>query len=396
MTHFTTSLLSAVARGENIDELFCKELEFAVNELLKTELTAFLDYEKYDPIGYNSGNSRNGYYHRTLKTKYGEINVQIPRDRNGEFNQQTVSPYKRQTNDLETTVLQLYSKGITTAEIADLIEKMYGHAYSSATISNMTKIVEENVTAFHQRPLSKRYALIYCDATFLNVRRDSVSKEALHILLGITPEGYKEIISFRLYPTESSENYREMLQDIQNRGVQQVLLFVSDGLKGLTQACLNHFPKAHYQPCWVHIIRNILRHVRANEKSSVASQLREIHQARSLEEAQEKLEVFKEAMAKKYPKVVAILERTEYLFNYLSFPKAIQRSIYSTNIVEGYNKQLKKQTKRKEQFPNESSLERFVCDHMIQYNHRFSNRIHKGFNVVQAELNEMFERQYSI
>ena len=395
MTNFTTTLLSAVARGENIDDLFCRELEFAINELLKSELTVFLDYEKYDPIGYNSGNSRNGYYQRKLKTKYGEINVEMPRDRNGDFNQQTISPYKRQTNDLETTVLQLYSKGITTAEIADLIEKMYGHAYTPTTISNMTKIVEENVTAFHQRPLNKRYAVIYCDATYLNVRRDSVSKEALHILLGITPEGYKEIISFRLYPTESSDNYKEMLEDIQARGAQEVLLFVSDGLRGLNEACLNRFPKAQYQPCWVHIIRNILRHIRASEKAVIATELREIHQSKTIEEAQMRLEAFKVNVVKKYPKVVAFLNRSEYLFNYLNFPNQIQRSLYSTNLVEGYNKLLKKQTKRKEQFPNESSLERFVCDNMIQYNQRFSIRVHKGFDLVQAELNEMFEQRYT-
>lgn len=394
MTNFTTSLLSAVARGENLDDLFCRELEYAINELLKTELTAFLDYEKYDPIGYNSGNSRNGYYQRALKTKYGELTVQVPRDRNGEFTQQTVSPYKRQTNDLETTVLQLYSKGITTAEIADLIEKMYGHAYTPATISNMTKLVEENVIAFHQRPLSKRYTVIYCDATYLNVRRDSVSKEALHILLGITPEGFKEIISFRLYPTESSENYREMLIDIQSRGVEQVLLFVSDGLRGLTESCLSVFPQARYQPCWVHIQRNVLRLVRASDKAAIASKLKEVYQSSTQQEADLHLKKFIEDIASKYPKIKALLKRTDYLFTFLSFPQNIQRSIYSTNIVEGYNKQLKKQTKRKEQFPNESSLERFVCDHMIQYNQRFSNRIHKGFNVVQAELNDMFDQQY--
>lgn len=394
MTNFTTRLLSAVAAGQNIEELFCKELETAVNELLKNELTVFLDYEKYDPIGYNSGNSRNGYYSRSLKTKYGEIQIQVPRDRNGEFKQQTVSPYKRQTSDLETTVLQLYSKGITTSEIADLIEKMYGHAYTPATISNMTKLVEENVKQFHERPLNKRYAVIFCDATYLNVRRDSVSKEALHILLGITPEGYKEIISFRLYPSESSENYREMLRDIKDRGVEEVLLFISDGLRGLTESCLSVFPKAYYQPCWVHIQRNVLRLVRAKDKAEIAAQLREVYQSSTVENAQLLLEKFIHNISQKYPKVVALLERTEYLFTFLRFPKAIQRSIYSTNIVEGYNKQLKKQTKRKEQFPNENSLERFVCDHMIQYNHRFSNRIHKGFNLVQSELNEMFDLQY--
>ena len=394
MSHFTTRLLSAVASGQDIDKLFCQELELAVNELLKTELTSFLDYEKYDPIGYNSGNSRNGYYSRFLKTKYGEIQVQIPRDRNGEFNQQTISPYKRQTNDLETTVLQLYSKGITTAEIADLIEKMYGHAYTPATISNMTKLVEENVKQFHERPLNRRYTVIYCDATYLNVRRDSVNKEALHILLGITPEGFKEIISFRLYPSESSENYKEMLRDIQDRGVKEVLLFVSDGLRGLTESCLSVYPQARYQPCWVHIQRNVLRLVRAKDKIEVAARLKDVYQAQTEHQAQLLLEKFMNDISNKYPKVIQLIQRTDHLFTFLNYPKSIQRSIYSTNIVEGYNEQLKKQTKRKEQFPNEDSLERFVCDHMIQYNLRFSNRIHKGFNLVQAEINELFDHQY--
>ncbi len=394
MSHFTTRLLSAVASGQDIDKLFCQELELAVNELLKTELTSFLDYEKYDPIGYNSGNSRNGYYSRFLKTKYGEIQVQIPRDRNGEFNQQTISPYKRQTNDLETTVLQLYSKGITTAEIADLIEKMYGHAYTPATISNMTKLVEENVKQFHERPLNRRYTVIYCDATYLNVRRDSVNKEALHILLGITPEGFKEIISFRLYPSESSENYKEMLRDIQDRGVKEVLLFVSDGLRGLTESCLSVYPQARYQPCWVHIQRNVLRLVRAKDKIEVAARLKDVYQAQTEHQAQLLLEKFMNDISNKYPKVIQLIQRTDHLFTFLNYPKSIQRSIYSTNIVEGYNKQLKKQTKRKEQFPNEDSLERFVCDHMIQYNLRFSNRVHRGFNLVQAEINELFDHQY--
>lgn len=394
MSHFTTRLLSAVASGQDIDKLFCQELELAVNELLKTELTSFLDYEKYDPIGYNSGNSRNGYYSRFLKTKYGEIQVQIPRDRHGEFNQQTISPYKRQTNDLETTVLQLYSKGITTAEIADLIEKMVGHAYTPATISNMTKLVEENVKQFHERPLNRRYTVIYCDATYLNVRRDSVNKEALHILLGITPEGFKEIISFRLYPSESSENYKEMLRDIQDRGVKEVLLFVSDGLRGLTESCLSVYPQARYQPCWVHIQRNVLRLVRAKDKIEVAARLKDVYQAQTEHQAQLLLEKFMNDISNKYPKVIQLIQRTDHLFTFLNYPKSIQRSIYSTNIVEGYNKQLKKQTKRKEQFPNEDSLERFVCDHMIQYNLRFSNRIHKGFNLVQAEINELFDHQY--
>lgn len=132
-------------------------------------------------------------------------------------------PYSRRTDDLETTILQLYSKGITTSEIADLIEKMYGHAYSSQTISNITQCVEEQVEAYHQRPLAKRYVEIYGDATYLSVRRDTVAKEALHILIGITPQGHKEVVDYRLFPQESAANYREMLEDIKERGCGEVL-----------------------------------------------------------------------------------------------------------------------------------------------------------------------------
>ena len=150
MSNFNTEVIKALSQGFSIDEIVRLEIETVVNQLLLTELTEFLDYEKYDVIGYNSGNSRNGYYSRTLDTKYGKINIEIPRDRNGEFKQQTVPAYDRRTDSLETTVLQLYSHGVTTSEIADLIEKMYGHAYSKQTISNITKVVEANVDAFHQ------------------------------------------------------------------------------------------------------------------------------------------------------------------------------------------------------------------------------------------------------
>ena len=219
MSNLNTKLLSALLKNESVDEVFRVELETAINELLATELTAFLNYEKYDPVGYNSGNSRNGYYTRILHSRFGDLNISVPRDRNGEFSPKAIPAYKRNTDDLETTIIQLYKKGITTREIADLIEKMYGHYYTPQTISNITKAVENQVNEFHNRPLANRYVVLYCDATYLNVRRDSVAKEALHIIVGITPEGNKEVLDYVLYPTESPANYKDMLLDLKNRGV---------------------------------------------------------------------------------------------------------------------------------------------------------------------------------
>ncbi|WP_251844589.1 transposase, partial [Enterococcus durans] len=165
MNDFTTEILKTLANKGDLNELFRVHLEKAVNTLLKTELTAFLDYEKYDRTGFNSGNSRNGNYSRSFKTEYGELNLAIPRDRNGEFSQQTLPAYRRTNDTLEETVIHLFRKGITMSEIADLIEKMYGHYYTPQTISNITQIVSEDVVAFKERSLESQYSIIFMDAT---------------------------------------------------------------------------------------------------------------------------------------------------------------------------------------------------------------------------------------
>ena len=293
---------------------------------------------------------------------------------------------------LEADIIELYRHGITTREIADLIEKMYGQFYTPQTVSNISRAVEEQVETFHSRPVSDRYSVIFCDATYLNVRRDSVAKEALHILIGITPDGTKELLDFALYPTESAENYKEMLNGLKERGVQQVLLFVTDGLKGLKSAVLEAFPAARYQSCWTHICRNVMKHIRAKDKRSVMDDLKKVYSAATRDDAISALHDFFEKYHKIYPKVIDILNDLEDLFTYYAFPKAIQRSIYTTNLIENFNKNLKRGTKAKEQFPNEDALERYVCSYCMDYNRRFSMRIHKGFQIAQAELMEMFRQ----
>lgn len=218
MNQFTTDIVDALVKKQDITEVFRLHLETAVNTLLVTELTAFLDYEKYDRIGFNSGNSRNGSYGRTLHTEYGDLNIQIPRDRNGEFKQQTVTPYKRSNDTLESFVIHMFQKGVTTSEIAGLIEKMYGHHYTPQTISNMTKTMTEQVEAFNKRMLSARYVCIYLDATFISVRRETVSKEAVYLAVGIRDDGTKEVLAYTIAPMESAFNWQELLVDLKERG----------------------------------------------------------------------------------------------------------------------------------------------------------------------------------
>lgn len=210
MTHFTTEIMETLLNKGDLDELFRRHLELAVNSLLPAKLTAFLDYEKYDRAGFNSGNSRNGHDSRSFKTEYGELNWVIPRDRNGEFSQQTVPAYKRTNDMLETTISQLFQKGITMSEISELIEKMYGHHYTPQIISNRSKIVSEDVVAFKERTLESKYSVIFMDATHIPLKRQTVSKEAVYIVIGIRLDGTKEVLGFTIAPTESAYIWKKI------------------------------------------------------------------------------------------------------------------------------------------------------------------------------------------
>ncbi|HHU08135.1 MAG TPA: IS256 family transposase [Clostridiaceae bacterium] len=380
MSHFTTSLMELLYQGESIDEIIRVEIEKAVNELLQHEMTALLTYEKYEFVGYGTGNSRNGQYERQLNTRFGTITVVMPRDRNGEFSPVTIAPYQRSTDELESMVIKLYQQGMTTREIAEIIERMYGAHYSPQTISNMSQAMDEQVRAFHSRPVQAHYTVLLMDATWLNVRRDSVAKEAVHIIVGITPEGHKEVLDYAIFPSESSNNYQEMCQSLKERGLERVDLFVSDGLTGIRDACLSVFPKARHQSCWVHIARTVARCVRVSDRKEILDALKQVYQADDAEGAKEALTAFLDQYSKRYPKLREKLSIDDLsLFSFYEFDSAIRRSIYTTNLLEGFNKQLKRLTKRKEQFPNEASLDRFLCTVCLEYNRKFSARIHKGF-----------------
>ena len=392
MYDFNTELAKVLVEKKPLEEFFRQHLENAINGLLESELSAFLGYEKHDVAGWNSGNSRNGSYQRTFDTQYGTLNLTIPRDRKGEFHQQLIPKHQRRDDVLEETVIHLYRNGVTTREIGELIERMYGHHYSPQTISNITEAVEEQVNKFHNRPVSDKYAVIYCDATYLNVRRDSVAKEALHVLLGITPDGQKEVLDYGLYPTESSANYAEMLHKLQARGLKEVLLFVSDGLIGLPDAVRSVFPKARHQSCWVHLSRTVCRMVRNKDRKEILDDLKKVYTQETAEEARAELERFLDKHSKKYPKLRGVFQNTDSLYSFYAFPKSIRSSIYTSNMIENNNKGLKHKTKTKEQFPNESSLERFICGYYSEYNRKVSGKAHKGFKEAEAELLAMFDQ----
>lgn len=309
-----------------------------------------------------------------------------------EFKQQTLPAYKRTNGTLEETVIHLFQKGITMSEIADLIEKMYGHHYTPQTMSNMTKVFTEEVSAFKKRKLNSHYAVIYLDATYIPLKRKTVEKEAIHIAVGIRPDGAKEVLGYAIAPNESTVTWKEILEDLSDRGVNDVLLFVTDGLKGIKDTIHHVFPQAAYQHCCVHVSRNISSKVRVADRKEICEDFKTIYQADSRETALEARLAFSEKWRSSYSKLAKSILENDNLLTFYDFPLSIRRSLYSTNLIESFNKQIKKYSRRKEQFQNEESMDRFLVSRFDTYNQKFLTRIHRGFQQAEAELEKMFER----
>ncbi|KAA8787946.1 IS256 family transposase [Lactobacillus crispatus] len=392
MNDFTKDMANALFNQDKINDLFRQKLQQAVNDLLESELTAFLGYNPYERDGWNTGNSRNGAYYRKVDTQFGQIEIKVPRDRNGEFHQHTMPDYKRHTDVLEQTVIKLYSKGVTTREIADLIEKMYGGYYSPAMVSNISKEMIPKVEAYHQRHLSDKFFCVYLDATYIPLKRVTYEREAVYIAIGIKPNGHKEVIDYCIAPTENIEIWSEMLKGFKSRGLEQVELFLSDGVVGMKEAICQSYPKAHFQRCLVHVMRNISAKMRVDDRKKALDEFKQIHTQSNKEMAVQVLHEFYQNWEKAYKNVVRDLRQVEPdLLTFYNYPPAIRASIYSTNMIESFNNRLKRKTKPKTDFPTEQSLDTFIGVQAMDYNDRYFNRIHKGFGQVRDTLESYFD-----
>lgn len=392
MNDFTQDMANALFNQDKINDLFRQKLQQAVNDLLESELTAFLGYNPYERDGWNTGNSRNGAYYRKVDTQFGQIEIKVPRDRNVEFHQHTMPDYKRHTDVLEQTVIKLYSKGVTTREIADLIEKMYGGYYSPAMVSNISKEMIPKVEAYHQRHLSDKFFCVYLDATYIPLKRVTYEREAVYIAIGIKPNGHKEVIDYCIAPTENIEIWSEMLKGFKSRGLEQVELFLSDGVVGMKEAICQSYPKAHFQRCLVHVMRNISAKMRVDDRKKALDEFKQIHTQSNKEMAVQVLHEFYQNWEKAYKNVVRDLRQVEPdLLTFYNYPPAIRASIYSTNMIESFNNRLKRKTKPKTEFPTEQSLDTFIGVQAMDYNDRYFNRIHKGFGQVRDTLESYFD-----
>jgi putative transposase len=328
-----------------------------VERMLEGELTTELGYEKYDPTGNNSGNSRNGYTEKTLRCKDGQLPIKIPRDRNGDFEPTLIPKGQTRFDDMDNKIISLYARGMTTRDIQDQLKDLYGVDVSATLISNVTDEVIDTVKAWQSRPLDKLYPIVYMDALVIKIQQDKrFINKSFYLALGVNAEGQKELLGIWISENEGAKFWLNVLTEIKNRGVSDIFIACVDGLTGFPEAIEAVFPKSRVQLCIVHMVRNSLRYVGWKERKAVAADLRAIYTADTLEAAELALTEFCEKWDKSFPAIgkswFTHWERLTPIFDY---SKEIRKVVYTTNAIESLNSSLRKVIKNKRVFPSDEA-----------------------------------------
>lgn len=341
-----------------LKDLFKGTLE----EILEVELEEHLGYEKHSIVGNNTGNSRNGYSKKTIKTKIGETEIAIPRDRNGEFEPQIIRKYETTSNELEEQIIAMYAKGMSTRDIESHLKDIYGIEVSASLVSKVTDKIFPLITEWQSRPLERVYPIIYLDAIHFKVRKENrIVNKAAYTVLGINLTGLKEILGIWIGESESASFWLSVCNDLKNRGVEDILIACKDGLSGFSEAINTVFPQTEIQLCVIHQIRNSIKYISYKEQKKVIVDLKRVYQALTIEEAELAFQDFKKIWGKKYPAIIRSWENNWLeLTTYFNYPYEIRRIIYTTNIVEAYHRQLRKITKTKTAYPTDDALRKVI------------------------------------
>lgn len=341
--------------GENgLLKQFTKAL---LERVMNAELTAHLGYEKHDPAGNKSGNSRNGKTTKTLKGEFGEMTLETPRDRQGTFEPKMIAKGQTRFTGFDDKIISLYSRGMSTREIQGHLEDMYKVEVSPALISTVTDAVMEEVKAWQSRPLDAVYPIVYLDALVVKIRDGGhVRNRAIYVVIGVNMQGHKEVLGLWAGQAEGAKFWLQVLTELQNRGVSDIFIACVDGLTGFPEAIATVFPQAEVQLCIVHQVRGSLNYVSWKQRKAVAADLRLVYQAATVEAAEQRLDEFAAKWDATYPTISQAWRRNwDHLIPFFSYPADIRKVIYTTNAVESLNMSLRKVIKTRGSFPTEEA-----------------------------------------
>lgn len=353
-------LADAEAAGVGVDGpdgLINKMIKAVLERGLEVEMADHLGYDRGDPAGAGSGNSRNGFTAKTVITTAGQARIDVPRDRNGSFEPRLVPKRVRRLGSTSDLILSLYARGMTTRDIKAHLGEVYGVEVSHETVANVTDVVVDEIRAWQSRPVDEVYPIVFVDGIRIKVRdAGAVTNKVAHLVVGVDVDGFKHVLGIWLQAGEGAKFWLSVFTELRNRGLRDALIVCCDGLPGLPDAITTIWPDALVQTCVVHLLRASLRYVAYDQKKKLAAALKPIYLAPSEQAAEAAFAEFKTAYGARSPGVVATWERAwEEFTPFLRFPPAIRKVIYTTNQIESINFQLRKVSKNRGHFPNEDA-----------------------------------------
>ena len=350
-------LAKDIKTPEDLSSLSAMLTKLTVEAALKAEMGHHLGYDKIDPTGHHSGNARNGFSSKILKGTHGEIEIQTPRDRNASFEPALVKKGQSRITGMDDQILSLYSKGMSTRDIVAAFQEMYGAEISAGLVSQVTNAVLEEVVEWQNRPLDPVYPIVYLDCIVLKIRQDKrVINKAIYLVLGINVEGQKELLGMWVSQNEGAKFWLSVLTDLQNRGVQHMLIACVDGLKGFPEAINSTFPEAKIQLCIVHMVRNSVKFVPWKDYKELTADLKRIYQSVTEQEASLELDSFSEKWDEKYPQISKSWRANWVnLVTLFDYPTDIRKVIYTTNAIESLNSVIRKSVKTRKVFPSDDA-----------------------------------------
>ena len=350
---------------QDLQEALKDLLGDTMEQMLKAELDEHLDYEYGEkPL---SLNTRNGSSKKTVKSSYGNIDLNIPRDREGSFEPQALKKYQKDISNIENQIISMYAKGMTTRDISTHIKEIYRFGISESMESKITNKILPTIEEWQDRPLEKVYPFVFLDAIHYHVRENNiVVKKAVYIALGYNTEGYKEILGMWVGENESSKYWLLVLNQLKERGLEDILIVSTDNLSGFSQAIESVYPKTEIQKCVIHQIRNSTKFVSYSDIKELMKDLKTVYKALTEELILSNLDIFEEKWGKKYPMCVNSLRNNwAELATYFKYPEGIRKLIYTTNSIENFNRQLRKVTKSKSIFPSDYALQKSLYLAMV-------------------------------
>lgn len=355
--------LVARARAEGVDltgddGLLTAMVRQVLQTGLEVELADHLGYEAYDPVGRGSGNSRNGTSRKTVTTDVGDVELAVPRDRNGTFDPQTVPKHQRRLDGLTGNVISLYAKGMTTGDIQAHLLEIYGTEISRETISKITDAIVNDMLAWQHRPLDRVYPVLLIDAIVIKVRDSQVANRPVYVVIGVNLDGERDVLGLWLGPSggEGAKQWMTMLTELRNRGIADALIVCCDGLKGLPDAIRTTWPDATVQTCVVHLVRNSLRYASKANWGQITREMRAIYTAPTVEVAEVRFGEFANNWRATYPAMISSWETAWGDFvPFLEFPAELRKIVYTTNAIESLNARFRRAVRHRGHFPNEQA-----------------------------------------